>query len=173
MARYANFFIILHIISKKNNKIIDMKLIRYRGGIVSFKLPANWKEEYYDDGGAAFYRDELDSGTLRLSVISFERKEGNAIGSDGLALLSDSDLYVNEGFRLKEETKLSDEDGEALLMYFWYIHVPTVDNEHRLIIFSYTILASQESDLIINEELNFIRNTILSAHYSQDKGIIV
>ncbi len=147
-----------------------MKLIRYNGGIVSFKLPADWKEEYYDEGGAAFYRDAPDSGTLRVSVISFQLKED---AERSTTLASESGLYVEEGFPLKEEIKYSNENNEDILLYFWEVLVPVEDgSSRRIILFSYTILASQENDPLIMQEVNFVRNTILTAHYSQEKGVL-
>lgn len=143
-----------------------MKLIRYRGGIVSFKLPSDWKEEYYDDGGAAFYKDDEESGTLRLSVLSFESKVKQ---DNGINLSSKSGMYVEEGFPLKEEVKYTQEDGDELLMYFWDITIPTNNNGQNIVVFSYTVLASQENDIQILQEIDLVRNSILSAHYHSIK----
>lgn len=144
-----------------------MKLIKYDGGIVSFKLPSDWKEEYYDDGSAAFYREDSDSGTLRLSVQSVE------VGSEyteSVELSSESDIYVQDGFPLKEEVKLINEGGDDSLVYSWKVIVPIDSTEKKIVWFSYTILASQEGDPSINLELNFIRNTILKAGYSKENN---
>lgn len=46
-----------------------MKRIRYRGGILEFSIPADWVEEVGDEG-AAYYRDQPGTGTLRLHVIT-------------------------------------------------------------------------------------------------------
>jgi hypothetical protein len=40
-----------------------MKTIRYRGGIVTFRIPAPWTEEYEEKGGGIFYDKDNDSGT--------------------------------------------------------------------------------------------------------------
>lgn len=144
-----------------------MKLIKYNGGIVSFKLPEDWKEEYYDDGDAAFYKEDSDSGTLRLSVQSTESKEEYV---ESVELSSASGIYVEDGFPLKEEVKLTNDGGDDILVYSWQIIVP-VDIKGRIIVlFSYTISASQEGDPEINMELNFIRNMILKASYSKENN---
>ncbi len=44
------------------------KTIEYRGGLVTFRIPSDWVEEYEADGGGAFYAEKPDSGTLRLNV---------------------------------------------------------------------------------------------------------
>lgn len=47
-----------------------MKEIVYRGGIVVFSIPSNWKEEYEPNGGATFYQEGFKTGTLRLSILT-------------------------------------------------------------------------------------------------------
>lgn len=143
-----------------------MKLITY-GDIVSFKLPSDWKEEYYDDGNAVFYREDGNSGTLRLSVQSIESEKGYA---ESVELSSESDIYVQDGFQLEEEVKLTNEGGDDNLVYSWKIIIPVDSKEKKIIWFSYIILASQEGELSINLELNFIRNTILKARYGDLKS---
>lgn len=143
-----------------------MKLITY-GDIVSFKLPSDWKEEYYDDGNAVFYREDGNLGTLRLSVQSIESEKGYA---ESVELSSESDIYVQDGFQLEEEVKLTNEGGDENLVYSWKIIVPVDSKEKKIIWFSYIILASQEGEPSINLELNFIRNTILKARYGDLKS---
>lgn len=145
-----------------------MKLVRYNGGIVSFKLPLNWKESDYNDGEATYYRDDEDSGTLRINVTSMKSTSEN---DGGITLASDTGMHVQEGYRLKEEVKYMNEDGDNMLIYFWDVYVPIEDKSQRVVSFSYSILESQQDNPLILEELNFVRNTILTAHYSQKEHI--
>jgi hypothetical protein len=46
------------------------KTIQYRGGLVTFRIPSDWVEEYEADGGGAFYPEKPNSGTLRLNVMT-------------------------------------------------------------------------------------------------------
>lgn len=41
----------------------SLKEIDFHGGVVKFKIPSNWKEEYGDDGKGVFYEDAPDTGT--------------------------------------------------------------------------------------------------------------
>ena len=41
-----------------------VKTINYRGGVVRFRVPADWQEEYEDAGGGTFYAPGDDTGTL-------------------------------------------------------------------------------------------------------------
>jgi hypothetical protein len=43
-----------------------LKTINYRGGVVRFRIPADWTEEYEDVGGGTFYKPGKNTGTLRL-----------------------------------------------------------------------------------------------------------
>lgn len=144
-----------------------MKTINYNGGIVSFKLPSDWKEEYYDDGNAAFYRDDIDSGTLRLSMQSIESNEEYA---ESFELLSESDMFVVDGYPLKEQIILANEGGDDVLIYSWKIVIPIDAKGSQVVLFSYTISASKEADLNTNVEINFIRNTIVRASYSSSNN---
>jgi|GEM_PF-2808134 hypothetical protein len=146
-----------------------MKIISYNGGVVSFRLPENWVEEYYPEEGAVFYRDDNESGTLRLNILSSKPDTDKII--ENITLGTDSMLYVEEGYPLKEEIKYINDDGKDILVYLWEVYVPVEDRKQLIILFSYTISASQENDPIIIQELNFVRNTILTAHYSQEKGL--
>jgi hypothetical protein len=49
-----------------------LKVITYRGGLVRFRIPAAWREEYEDAGGGIFYAPGDDTGTLRISVLTME-----------------------------------------------------------------------------------------------------
>ncbi len=144
-----------------------MKLIKYNGGLVSFKLPDDWKEEYYDDGDAAFYREDSDLGTLRLGIKAIELKEEY---TEKVELSSESGMYVEDGFPLKEEVKLTNEGEDDILVYSWEVIIPVDSKGRQIILFSYTIPACKESDMEINLELAFVRNTILKASYLRDNS---
>jgi len=54
--------------------MIPLKTINYRGGIVRFRVPSSWLEEYKPEGGGTFYEDASDAGILRLNVLGFEKR---------------------------------------------------------------------------------------------------
>jgi hypothetical protein len=60
-----------------------MKTIAYRGGIVTFRIPTHWREEYSDTDGGMLYEEHPDSGTLRLTIITMtvpeQRQETSAL----------------------------------------------------------------------------------------------
>ena len=43
----------------------ELKTVNYRGGVVTFRIPAHWREEYGADGGGIFYDTAPDAGTFR------------------------------------------------------------------------------------------------------------
>ena len=49
-----------------------LKTIVYRGGVLKFRIPSSWKEEYSDMDGGTFYEDRPYSGTLRVKVITLK-----------------------------------------------------------------------------------------------------
>lgn len=47
-----------------------MKSVVYRGGVITFRIPFHWSEEYSDFDGGTFYEDRADSGTLRSKIVT-------------------------------------------------------------------------------------------------------
>src|SRR5262245_5238768 len=52
-----------------------MKTIRYRGGVVNFRIPAHWEEEYEEEGGGTFYDEDVDAGTFELRTMLLSSKD--------------------------------------------------------------------------------------------------
>jgi hypothetical protein len=53
-----------------------MKTIAYRGGVITFRVPSTWKEEYQPEGGGTFYDPRPGSGTLRLNFMTLKAPPG-------------------------------------------------------------------------------------------------
>jgi hypothetical protein len=49
---------------------MPMKTISYRGGIISFRVPAAWTEAYGSDGGAVFSPDDSNNVGLYVNVLT-------------------------------------------------------------------------------------------------------
>ncbi len=152
--------------------MVPLKRIQYRGGIVCFEIPASWREEYDPKGGATFYEDGPDSGTLRLNVLSFA-SNGNETEAQTLAnVIARGDyIAIPRGLALKEETKTSYEEGEKLLIYYWTVLIPVSSFRIRLAVFSYTILDSQASDPRNASEVELLASSIKNAEYSRQAGV--
>jgi hypothetical protein len=130
-----------------------MKQIIYRGGLVKFRLPNSWIEEYEADGGGTFYEDKPNSGTLRLNVLSFKAtdEKTSEIVSEAIAEQfqhsrhGQVDILPN-GNVLQKYTETAVEDGEELLIYYWKLGSPIPPQTIRIALFSYTILSNQAED---------------------------
>jgi hypothetical protein len=148
-----------------------LKSICYRGGIVRIEIPASWKEEYEPSGGAIFYDDRPDSGTLRLSVLSFS-SNGKESGDQMVASLIATNGYqpLHDGMAIKQYMNPADEEGERLHIHYWEVAVPVEGCSARLAVFSYTILASQAQDREVQEDIMLLERCIQSANYSREPG---
>src|SRR5688500_12624369 len=116
--------------------MVNSKTINYRGGIAQFAIPAHWREEYEPEGGGPFDADAPDSGTLRLSVLSFESKDTPA---EQMAATAFRDGVVSStigGLPLRREERTADEDGERLHIVRWEVAIPVAPKSLRLAIFS-------------------------------------
>jgi hypothetical protein len=146
------------------------KQVVYRGGIASFEIPASWVEEYEPEGGGAFYEPRDDSGTLRLSVLSFSSENEPALEMASSALEGANDRS-NEGFPLSYEVEETQEDGALLEIHRWQVAVPVLPHSVRLAIFSYAVLAGQVIQPHISEELRFVDASIRNARFSTEPGV--
>jgi hypothetical protein len=149
-----------------------LKNICYRGGIARFDIPASWKEEYEPSGGATFYEDRPDSGTLRLNVLSFSCN-GKETGDQMVASLIAKSGYtaLHDGLAIKQYVKSAEEDGEALLIHHWEVAVPVEGCNARLAIFSFTILASQVKDKQVRQEVELLGRCIQDGEFAREQGV--
>ena len=66
-----------------------LKTINYRGGVVRFRIPTDWVEEYEQaGGGGTFYKPgDNDGGTLRLEMILAVARPGKPVTAEFIAEL--------------------------------------------------------------------------------------
>lgn len=138
-----------------------LKTITYRGGLVRFRIPANWIEEYEESGGGTFYEPGNDSGTLRLNILTFKGPADKPIASQaaGDAPLRESREKGVPVERLRESAALlrvdgeCEEHGERLKIRYWRIAWVSPPMHFHMAIFSYTLLAWQFNDPAFAAEL--------------------
>jgi hypothetical protein len=134
-----------------------MKTIRYRGGLVTFRIPASWAEEYQEDGGGVFYDEDNDTGTLRLNVLTFTSKTPVTTRT-AMSLLEPRReehqgtlIDLGHGNALLRYTDLAEEDGEPLTIHYWQIANVVPPNHLRLAIFSHTVPTELADDDVAAE----------------------
>jgi len=155
----------------------SMKLINYRGGIARFHLPASWIEEYEESGGATFYEDKPGSGTLRINVLEVEKPSEGAPTSktayDLISEISEKNLVrpLPEGAAIAHSTERTSEGDKELLLHTWHVGTGVTAVHFRIIIFTYTILAAQESDPKVRDEIAMLDESISQGEYSAMRGI--
>lgn len=148
-----------------------LKTISYRGGIVTFSVPKAWKEEYEPVGGGTFYDNRPDSGTLRLNVLSFDSQETPAPQMALKAFPEGSFEILGSGLPFRQSMVQVTENQELLHIHKWDIAVPVQPRSLRLVLFSYTILASQETEAKTKAELALINESIRTAIFSRVAGV--
>lgn len=151
--------------------MVRLKSICYRGGIACFDIPASWEEEYMPEGGAIFYEDRADSGTLRLNVLSFSN--GKETGTEVVEGLIAKSGYtsLSDGLAIKQYLMPEEEDGEQLQLNCWEVAIPVEFFSVRMAIFTYTILASQANDRRVCQEIELLDRCIRAGQFSREQGI--
>ena len=159
-----------------------MKTIVYRGGVVTFRIPDHWREEYSDIEGGTFYRDHPHSGTLRLSIVTATSPKQAQSRSAFEVLQGIANNFRNEGI---EGTTKGRKDGNAVFKYedagseqgmrptiFYWIVANALPRQVRIATFSYTILAKQRNQLQIQHDLEMLDAEIDAALFSPQLGIV-
>jgi hypothetical protein len=154
----------------------SLKTVIYRGGVVTFRIPANWHEEYEAEGGGMFYDETPDSSTLRLNVVTAQSPNPvtKASAPDILSGLRQTTKGVERlptGVALIHYTESTEESGQRLQMTFWIIANVIPPNHVRIATFTYTILDSQKSDLKFQRELELLDREIRAAVFSPQLGV--
>jgi hypothetical protein len=159
-----------------------MKAIAYRGGVVTFRIPAHWREEYSDLEGGTFYEDRPDSGTLRLKVITVVAPKPlqscsamdvlhvvvNGMKSKGVEGTTSGRNDGNAVFKYE----LNSEEGVRHTIFNWIVANPIPPNRARVATFSYTMLASQRNRSQVQRDLEMLDAEIKATSFSERLGVV-
>lgn len=140
------------------------KEICYRGGIAIFPLPEDWVEEYEPSGGATFYDDVPNSGTLRLNILEFEH-------SDGASPFPDFEPF-RDGLQLRTSKEQFVEDGHHCILLSWQIGFVVGESHFRIANFTYTIEADQFRGKQAQYEIGVVKTVLRMAEFGRELGII-
>jgi hypothetical protein len=154
-----------------------MKQIDYRGGILSFRIPAVWVEEYRNDH-AMFYEDRAERGTLRLTLITVERATNSpdpVTIRNLVAFVRDITKHNNpevleNGNVLCRYTREACEDGEPIVVHYWEIGNPVGSSHVRLAIFSFALSADCSSDPENVRQIAMLDEELPAAQFSPALG---
>jgi hypothetical protein len=154
-----------------------MKLINYRGGIARFHIPSSWVEEYEPEGGATFYEDTTDSGTLRINVMDIDKPlNDKTLVKTAYDLIEEisgtnSVKRMPSGGAIAHSTQIAIENNKQLQLYTWQIGVCVTPMHFRLITFTFTILAELKFTPGMRQEIAMLDQLISNGEYSTMRGI--
>lgn len=105
-----------------------MKQITYRGGLIVFRLPQNWTEEYEPEGGGTFFDPQDESVTLRLNVLTLQSPRDLKI-TDSRAPFEGSAAFVGGDIQPLADfqsicvlpPRRTEEAGEPLDIHTWAV----------------------------------------------------
>lgn len=156
-----------------------MKTISYSGGLLKFRVPSTWLEEYDEvEGGTvgAFYEDVEDSGTLELTVLTLEA----AVGVDEntatemlleLGEVDEADVErLPNGNAIAHYAEEGEDDGEGVFVFHWLLANVIPPAHGRIAAFTYTILSSQVEDPAQAETVKMLDHEIRNAHFHPEVG---
>jgi hypothetical protein len=153
-----------------------LKTINYRGGVIRFRIPSDWLEEYEDAGGGTFYKPGEETGTLRVNVTTGEGPPEKLLTVDNLAELTASGSYGATPVHFGQNAILlrydmpGEERGHSLTIRCWGILQVLPPKNFRHVLFTYTLLADHFSNLASIAEMELLDREIEAAQLSPRLG---
>jgi hypothetical protein len=152
----------------------DLKTIVYRGGVVRFRIPADWQEEYEPAGGGTFYAPGDETGTLRLNVTTFGAPAGKTLNaSDAAGFLSPfasqhgvAMQTLRPGVAMIRYDLPAKDRGHALTIRYWQVAQVIPPGHVRQSLFSYTVLTRLFDDWLVSHEMDLLEREISVAEFA-------
>jgi hypothetical protein len=154
---------------------VAMKEIAYRGGLVRFSIPSDWKEEYDQDGGGLFHG--ASSGTLHLNVLTFAATDARAVdieanARDMAAKHNGNVIVLREGEVMARYDRQETENGEAITFRTWAIHDRVDESNVRIVVFTYSLPSARFVDEKHKKQIDMIDREIRSARLANVVGTL-
>jgi hypothetical protein len=154
----------------------EMKTVRYRGGVVSFRIPADWEEEYEEEGGGTFYEDEPDSGTLRLNVITMQSPDPvDADTAEALVGLRVEETggaaeRLPNGNAVLRYRQRTEDEGEPVAVWFWEVAAAVPPDHARYAVFSYTVPAYRAEEAEVVAQVGMLDRELSRCTFAAEVG---
>lgn len=152
----------------------EWKTITYRGGVIEFRIPSTWVEEYDDHDGGTFYEPTSGSATLRLNVLTL-RSPSPVTSDTPLDLLRPradergAELVgLPNGNALISFSTQAEEDGIPIVLHRWEVANAVPPLHARLALFSLTTLASERKR--VSADLRWLEEEIRASRFSAELG---
>jgi hypothetical protein len=148
-----------------------MKTINFRGGVMEFRIPAIWKEEFSEKGGV-FYEDRPNSGIFRVMLTTLQAAPGRQPSTveilNPLPHVNGTAEALPNGNAIAttEETAMDRDD--VIKVYSWFLANCVPPHHIRIAIFSYAILRNEDDLPKTRCELIMLDTEIRLAAFSPD-----
>jgi hypothetical protein len=155
----------------------SLKTINYRGGVVRFRIPSGWVEEYEEEGGGTFYEPGDDTGTLRIGIITAELPRGRNVQASLYDLMSSTaKKYGQPVVPLPNRVTMlrydivSVDQGQRIKMRNWQLAHPLPAQQARHALFTYTLKETQFDQPRFAEELLILDREIAACEFANVLG---
>jgi hypothetical protein len=154
-----------------------LKMINYRGGVVRFRIPSHWVEEYDDIEGGTFY-DPGKTCTLRLSIVLYSTPPDDLVAPDAAAKALTpiaaqygvQPVLREDGVAIARYDLPAKEQGHQLMIRFWTFGQALPPDHFRTASFSYTLLASEFEQPEAVAELALLDRELTSCEFASVVG---
>jgi len=126
---------------------VKLRNIILADGQLRFRVPADWAETREADGGAAFYDEKMDEGTLRVKVMTFTTGDdlsGHSALEELRAIEAEPEQRLEglpNGNALRFHRESADASGARTSIHVWLLAGIDPPHRMRLAVFSFTARA--------------------------------
>lgn len=157
---------------RKKSKETEFQTIGLPGDIGSVALPNDFVVELEEDSTLLAYPKDDDAIALRVSSISFVRKDENKEGAAkdfvrSSAEKSGGHYYEHEDKGVHAYEEFSEQDGQALLIKFWH-----VGTKNTVVVFSATIVVAKNNRQVVQNTIDLIPHIVASLTVTKTHGFI-
>jgi hypothetical protein len=150
------------------------KRISYRGGVISFRLPAHWTESYGAEAGGEFASGPEAACTLRLNVTTARAPTDVTPASlRALATKQPSGRLTEprSGVLCKRDVVEATEAGTALTLHLWKLYNAVPPRHVRIALFAFTVPEDAQDDPELASTLDMLERELPLASFSPTLGI--
>ena len=154
-----------------SERVVQLDRVFCFGDKVSFRIPHEWVESYEEDDYYLYHAPDTDSGWLRVSLITLKTISGDPRKRLKGVFSSKKSVYIEKstGNLVSASEKDSEQNGDAIHLYYWRVGNVVPPDQICEAVFSYTVLSERVRDVKTIQMVRLIGNLVSQTEFSAGK----
>ena len=138
--------------------------------LLRFRIPAAWTEDVESDGGAAYFDERADAGTLRVKVMTFTAEDevagDAAVAARELAALEPMPDQTVETLGNGNALRVHRETSDSTVFQVWMLASMDPPHRMRLAVFSFATVAARAESAETMRVVEMLDREIRAARFA-------